>query len=64
MTHTKHVNPDPLPPGQSWCPKCGDLMGLTRVQPDLPGNDFRTFECPRCQHIETMVVAFAGRLSA
>ena len=34
-------------------------MGLTRIEPDSPGKDLRTFECGQCQHIETMVTAFA-----
>jgi len=32
------------------------LVRLARVR--KPGHDLRTFECPRCQHVETAVVQF------
>ena len=28
------------------CPKCGATMWLARIEPDEPGHDSRTFECP------------------
>ena len=59
MTDLQHVRTDPLPTGLPLCPKCGSPMGLTRIEPDSPGKDLRTFECERCQHIETLVIAFA-----
>jgi transcription elongation factor Elf1 len=34
-------------------------MYLARIEPEKPGFDLRTFECPRCQHVETVVVNFA-----
>jgi predicted RNA-binding Zn-ribbon protein involved in translation (DUF1610 family) len=34
------------------CPECGWLMWLDRIEPDEPNGDRRTFECPRCQHVE------------
>jgi hypothetical protein len=40
------------------CPKCTALMYLARVTLDEPGFDLRTFECPRCQHVESVVVDF------
>ena len=40
------------------CPECTALMYLTRVAPDKSGFDRRSFECPRCQHVETSVVKF------
>jgi hypothetical protein len=33
-------------------------MYLARIEPERPGHDLRTFECPRCQHVETAVVKF------
>jgi len=33
-------------------------MYLARIEPAKPGFDLRTFECPRCQHVETVVVNF------
>ena len=40
------------------CPKCAALMYLARIEPEKPGFDLRTFECPRCQHVESVVVEF------
>jgi len=41
------------------CPECGWLMWLAHIEPDKPDCDKRTFECPRCQHVETVVVKYA-----
>jgi ssDNA-binding Zn-finger/Zn-ribbon topoisomerase 1 len=40
------------------CPKCGDRMLLARIEPDKPDHDKRTFECPKCQHEESIVVKY------
>jgi DNA-directed RNA polymerase subunit M/transcription elongation factor TFIIS len=40
------------------CNKCGATMLLARIEPDKPGHDLRTFECPKCEHSETVVVKF------
>ena len=40
------------------CPKCTALMYLASIEPERPGFDLRTFECPRCQHAEAVVVKF------
>ena len=48
MTDILHVRADPPPTGQTQCPKCGSPMGLTRIEPDSPGIDRRTFECEQC----------------
>ena len=40
------------------CPQCSAQMYLARIEPEKPGHDLRTFECPRCQHVETAVVKF------
>jgi hypothetical protein len=44
--------------GSPECPKCTTPMYLARIAPDEPGFDRRFFECPRCQHVETIVVKF------
>jgi ribosomal protein S27AE len=50
------------PPGpidQPPCPKCGERMWLARIEPtDKPDYDQRTFECPRCEQSETMMVKY------
>jgi transcription elongation factor Elf1 len=33
-------------------------MWLSQIEPDKPGHDRRTFECPRCQHEVSEVVKF------
>jgi hypothetical protein len=33
-------------------------MYLARIEPEKPGYDLRTFECPMCQHVEKAVVQF------
>jgi predicted RNA-binding Zn-ribbon protein involved in translation (DUF1610 family) len=38
------------------CPKCGTQMMLARIEPDAPGEDRRTFECPMCEHSESILV--------
>ena len=40
------------------CSECDALMWLDRIEPDEPEHDRRTFECPRCQHVETVVVKY------
>jgi hypothetical protein len=32
------------------CAKCGAPMWLTRIEPDEPGVEKRTFECQVCQY--------------
>jgi hypothetical protein len=31
-------------------------MYLARIEPDHPGFDLRTFECPSCKHPESILV--------
>jgi transcription elongation factor Elf1 len=33
-------------------------MLLSRIEPDKPDQDKRTFECPNCRHAESVVVKF------
>ena len=40
------------------CPKCGTPMWLTRIEPDEPDHDRRTYECPECDHSITEVVKY------
>jgi predicted RNA-binding Zn-ribbon protein involved in translation (DUF1610 family) len=43
---------------RSPCPKCGTTTILARVEPDAPGSEKRTFECPNCRHYVSEVVKF------
>jgi len=38
------------------CPECGCMMWLKRIEQDKPGEDIRTFECPRCLFSESFIV--------
>jgi hypothetical protein len=44
--------------GSPECPKCTTPIYLARIAPDEPGFVRRSFECPRCQHVEITVVKF------
>ena len=48
------------------CAKCGAPMWLTRIEPDGPGSEKRTFECQACQNeaiessdLDSSVVGYA-----
>jgi hypothetical protein len=51
---------DPVRPfiDRPRCPNCRSQMWLDRIEPDVPDHDRRTFECPRCQHVESVVVKY------
>jgi len=39
-----------------FCSKCGTTMRLSAIEAaEKPGHELRTFECPKCHHIETRV---------
>ena len=40
------------------CEKCGSSTLLARVEPDEPGYDRRTFECPICNHSHSVIVRY------
>jgi DNA-directed RNA polymerase subunit RPC12/RpoP len=57
QSHTSYPNKGPQQ--QPPCPKCGYPMWLARIEPtDKSDYDQRTFECPQCDHSETMMVKF------
>lgn len=39
------------------CRRCQARMMLARLSPLIDGSEQRTFECPKCDAIETMTVA-------
>jgi ribosomal protein S27AE len=39
------------------CPECGAFTMLARIMPGRVGFDFRTFECPQCDHVHEVMVA-------
>jgi hypothetical protein len=42
------------------CPRCQSYMMLARIAPARFGFDFRTFECPRCDHVREEMAATAA----
>ncbi|MEA2993147.1 MAG: hypothetical protein QOD40_2067 [Alphaproteobacteria bacterium] len=51
------VSPTPCSIEPARCPKCGEPMKLTRIEPGEPGHDLRMYEC-KCGHSETRDVAY------
>ncbi len=45
------------------CPKCGALMSLRIIEPERPGFDSRTFECPKCYDTETFVASISREIN-
>ena len=48
----------PSPLSRPSCPLCSNRMELKFIQPDRPGFDLRTFECPKCSVREDMIIQF------
>jgi hypothetical protein len=44
------------------CPKCRALMSLRIIEPESPGFDSRTFECPKCYDAETVVALISHEI--
>jgi ssDNA-binding Zn-finger/Zn-ribbon topoisomerase 1 len=40
------------------CPECGTAMLLARIEPNEPGNDLRTFECPKCKQSKRRIFKY------
>src|SRR4030095_3256235 len=49
-------DPRERPFNRPACPNCGCPMWLAIVEPDKPGHEKRSYECPRCQREEEYVV--------
>ena len=45
------------------CPKCGAMMSLRIIEPERPGFDSRTFECPKCYDTETFVASISDEIN-
>ena len=50
------TEPSLLPTERPRCPKCQGRMMLARIGPGPNGSDLRTFECPKCEHVEKRLV--------
>jgi len=58
MSQSFEFDPARLVLSQPICPKCGGRMWLSRIEPDEPHHDKRTFECPQCEHVVSEVVKY------
>jgi transposase-like protein len=38
------------------CPRCRAHMMLARIMPHSVGFDLRMFECPKCEHVQEVIV--------
>jgi DNA-directed RNA polymerase subunit M/transcription elongation factor TFIIS len=52
MMSTQIVDPLKDPP----CPECGCMMWIKSIEPDKPHHERRTYECPRCLYVESLVL--------
>ena len=50
------TEPPLLPTERPRCPKCQGRMMLARIEPGPAHFDLRTFECPKCEHVEKRLV--------
>jgi hypothetical protein len=44
------------------CAKCEEMMALRLVEPERPGFELRTFECPKCLGTETLVASISSEV--
>jgi hypothetical protein len=51
-----HSDPSLLPIDRPRCPRCQGRMMLARIEPGPVHSDLRTFECPKCEHVQRMLV--------
>jgi len=58
MSQSDAFDPARLVLSQPVCPKCGGRMWLSRIEPDEPNHDKRTFECPQCENVVSEVVKY------
>jgi len=44
--------------GRPFCEMCKSQMWLACIEPDQPGYDRRTFECPGCPNVTVRIVKY------
>jgi hypothetical protein len=44
--------------GRPFCELCKSQMWLACIEPDEPGHDKRTFECPGCPNVTVRIVKY------
>ena len=58
MMQSQHIDLGPEITERPMCLACAARMWLTRIAPDRPNHQQRTFECPVCDYSESVVVKF------
>ena len=58
MMQSQHIDPGPEITERPTCLLCATRMWLTRIAPDHPEHEKRTFECPVCDYSESVVVKY------
>jgi transposase-like protein len=53
-----HYDPGKPEIAHPTCTRCGAPMWLTRIEPDKPDHDRRTFECKACRKTVVEVVKY------
>ena len=56
MSLAHSTEPSLLPTDRPRCPKCQGRMMLAGIESGPAHSDLRTFECPKCQHVQTVSV--------
>jgi hypothetical protein len=56
MLQFKYTPKTPILYDRPRCPKCSRQMYLSHIEPDKPGFDLRTFACPGCKRLESVLV--------
>ena len=53
-----YTRPEPslLPIERPCCPKCQGRMMLARIEHGPSNSKVRTFECPKCEYVQKMLV--------
>jgi hypothetical protein len=55
MTIYKPATPHSNSIKRPTCSKCGTGMLLFGIEPERPGYELHSFECPKCQNTETRI---------
>jgi len=56
--HQSQSNPGSEDIAHAGCANCGAPMRLTRIEPDFPHHESRTFECKACGGTTTVIVKY------
>jgi len=56
MPESYRSEPSLLPIERPHCPKCQGRMMLARIEAGPAHSDLRTFECPKCEYKQKLLV--------